>query len=186
MEGGRSDQLLSKSSLDSLPYQSGNGLLPEVPFGRQKGANEAQFGLSAGPLTLSRNCQLTRPLARVFENPPPPKLRRELLIPILAYRIQEKTLGGLRPSTARRLQAIVDEIGEGKKPAARSHGSRPGTRMVRQWQGKLYEVVTLESGFMFDGQKYRSLSQIARAITGTRWSGPAFFGLKKRRSEVAA
>ena len=58
--------------------------------------------------------------------------------------------------------------------------------MVRQWQGKLYEVVTLESGFIFDGQKYRSLSEIARAITGTRWSGPAFFGLKKRRSEVAA
>ena len=58
--------------------------------------------------------------------------------------------------------------------------------MVRQWQGKLHEVVTLENGFMYDGQRYRSLSEIARVITGTRWSGPAFFGLRKRKSEEAA
>jgi hypothetical protein len=122
----------------------------------------------------------------LFGAPPHRKLRRELLIPILAYRLQEKALGEIKPLTARRLQSIANEIGEGKKPAARSLGPRPGTRMVRQWQGKLYEVVTLESGFMFDGQKYRSLSEIARAITGTRWSGPAFFGLRKRRSEGAA
>jgi hypothetical protein len=59
-------------------------------------------------------------------------------------------------------------------------------RMVRQWQGKLHEVITLESGFMYNGQRYRSLSEIVRTITGTRWSGPAFFRLKKRRSEAAA
>jgi hypothetical protein len=53
--------------------------------------------------------------------------------------------------------------------------------MVRQWQGKLHEVITLERGYMYDGEKFRSLSEIARAITGTRWSGPAFFGLKMRR-----
>jgi Protein of unknown function (DUF2924) len=122
----------------------------------------------------------------LFGNLPHSKLRRELLIPILAYRLQEKAFGGLKPSTSRRLRAAAADIGEGKKPAGQDLAPRPGTRMVRQWQGKLYEVVTLESGFMFDGQKYRSLSEIARAITGTRWSGPAFFGLKKRRSEVAA
>jgi hypothetical protein len=120
-------------------------------------------------------------------NLPHRKLRRELLIPILAYPIQEKALGGLKPSTARRLQSIAGEIRTGKKPAqSQSSGPRPGTRMVRQWQGKLHEVVTLESGFMYDGQKYRSLSEIARAITGTRWSGPAFFGLKKRTAKEAA
>ena len=124
--------------------------------------------------------------AKLFGNPPHPKLRRELLIPILAYRLQEKALGGLRPAVLRHLQAITAEL-EGKTPTARgSSGPRPGTRLVRQWQGKLHEVMVLESGFMFDGQKYRSLSEIARDITGTRWSGPAFFGLKKRRSEEAA
>ena len=123
----------------------------------------------------------------LFGNLPHPKLRRELLIPIIAYRMQEKALGGLKPSTFRRLQSVAGQIGEGKKLAPiQPLGPRPGTRMVRQWQGKLYEVVTLESGFMYDGQKYRSLSEIARVITGTRWSGPAFFGLKKRKSEEAA
>lgn len=123
----------------------------------------------------------------LFEKPPNLKLCRELLIPILAYRLQEKALGGLRPSTARRLRAIADELASGKKSTHNNHsGPRAGTRMVRQWQGRLHEVITLESGFMYDGQKYRSLSQIARVITGTRWSGPAFFGLKKRSSGDAA
>jgi hypothetical protein len=123
----------------------------------------------------------------MFGNAPHPRLRRELLIPILAYRLQERESGGLKPSTARRLRAIVDEVGEGKKPAPNQRlAPRPGTRMVRQWQGKLYEVTTIESGFMYDGERFRSLSQIARVITGTRWSGPAFFGLKKRKSKEAA
>jgi hypothetical protein len=124
---------------------------------------------------------------KVFEKPPHPKLRRELLIPILSYRLQERALGGLRPSTARRLRAIADELASGKKRARHNHpGPRAGTRMVRGWQGKLHEVVTLEDGFTCGGHKYRSLSEIARAITGTRWSGPAFFGLKKRSSREAA
>ena len=122
-----------------------------------------------------------------FGTTPHPKLRRELLIRILAYRLQESALGGLKPSTARRLRAITDEMREGKRFARiQSIGARPGTRMVRQWQGKLYEVVTIENGFIYDGQKYRSLSEIARTITGTRWSGPAFFGLKNRKAKEAA
>jgi hypothetical protein len=123
----------------------------------------------------------------LFGERPHPKLRRELLIPILSYRLQEKVLGGLRPSTARRLRTIVDELASGKKRIRNNYpGPRAGTRMVRQWRSKLHEVITLESGFMYDGQKYRSLSEIARAITGTRWSGPAFFGFKKRSSREAA
>lgn len=122
-----------------------------------------------------------------FGGPPHPRLRRELLIPILSYRLQEKALGGLRPSTARRLRNIADELASGKKRVRHNHpGPRAGTRMVREWQGRLHEVVTLEDGFIYDGQKYRSLSEIARAITGTRWSGPAFFGFKKRSSREAA
>jgi hypothetical protein len=123
----------------------------------------------------------------LFQTQPHSKLRRELMIPILAYRLQEKALGGLKPSTARRLRAIADELVSGKKILLSSRlAPRPGTRMVRQWQGKLHEVITLESGFSYDGEKYASLSEIARAITGTRWSGPAFFGLKKHKTEEAA
>ena len=122
-----------------------------------------------------------------FGGPPHPRLRRELLIPILSYRLQEKVFGVLRPSTVRRLRTIADELASGKKRIRHKHsGPHAGTRIVRQWQGKLHEVVTLEDGFMYDGRKYRSLSEIARAITGTRWSGPAFFGFKKRSSREAA
>jgi hypothetical protein len=123
----------------------------------------------------------------LFQNPPHPKLRRELMIPILSYRVQEKALGGLRPSTARRLRAIADEHVSGKKSSGTNQlAPRPGTRMVRQWQGKLHEVITLENGFLYSGERFRSLSEIARAITGTRWSGPAFFGLKNLKTEKAA
>jgi len=119
--------------------------------------------------------------------PPHARVRRELLIPILAYRIQERALGGLKPATARRLRSIAEEFVSGKRnPRKRELTTNPGTRMVRQWQGKLHEVITLESGFFYEGQRYGSLSEIARAITGTRWSGPAFFGLKKRTAREAA
>jgi hypothetical protein len=132
-------------------------------------------------------CELRKLWRELFQNPPHPKLRRELLIPILAYRLQEKALGGMKPSIARRLRTIADELASGRRNPRNSQlAPRPGTRMVRQWQGKLHEVVTLESGYSYEGQKYTSLSEIARAITGTRWSGPAFFGLKKRRTEEAA
>lgn len=136
--------------------------------------------------------ELPRPALRelwreLFGKLPHPKLRREILVPILAYRLQEKEYGGLRPSTARRLKALAEECANGKKPASRSNGhSRPGTRMVREWQGQLHEVRVLENGFAYRDRIYRSLSEIAREITGTRWSGPAFFGLKKRQYRKAA
>lgn len=122
---------------------------------------------------------------KLFGNPPHPKLRRELLIPILAYRMQEKALGGIKPSLLRRLLAISSEVAKGNAVVC-SSGPRQGTRLVRQWQGKLHEIVVQEGGFLYEGKKYSSLSEIARTITGTRWSGPAFFGLKKRGRKAAA
>jgi Protein of unknown function (DUF2924) len=75
----------------------------------------------------------------------------------------------------------------GKKPAD-GPAIRPkaGTRIVREWQGRLHEVSVLENGFEYGGRTYRSLSEIAREITGTRWSGPAFFGMRKRETRRAA
>ena len=117
----------------------------------------------------------------LFGKPPHPKLRRELLIPIIAYRLQEKALGGLKPSTLRRLEASRDGSQNKKR-----RDLMLGARIVREWQGKMYEFITIENGFAWDGRTFQSLSEIARAITGTRWSGPAFFGLKKQRPKEAA
>ena len=115
---------------------------------------------------------------KLFGKPPNPALRRENLIPILAYRLQEKAYGGLKPSVAKRLRALAE--GEPRRSGAATPSIRPGTRIVREWQGRLHEVSALGDGYEYNGQTWRSLSEIARAITGTRWSGPAFFGIRRR------
>ncbi|HEY1649016.1 MAG TPA: DUF2924 domain-containing protein [Terracidiphilus sp.] len=123
----------------------------------------------------------------LFGQLPHLRLRREVLVPILAYRLQEKVLGGLKPATAKRLRVIAEQSTAGKEPT-RNAMLHPtvGTRIVREWRGRLHEVAVLKNGFEYDGEIYRSLSEIARGITGTRWSGPAFFGLKNRSPKRAA
>src|SRR5439155_9070176 len=101
----------------------------------------------------------------------------------VAYRMQEVALGGLRPEPLRQLRQIATEL---KQPGAAAIRLRPqlkpGTRLMREWQGRTYEVVVRDGGFSWQGTQYRSLSAIARKITGTAWSGPLFFGLKQNRS----
>jgi hypothetical protein len=113
---------------------------------------------------------------------PPDGLRNKFLIHAIAYRLQEKTLGGLKPSTIRFLEKASDENGSAK-PILPMTCIKPGTRLLREWHGVTHEVVILEDGVQWSGKHYRSLSEVARAITGARWSGPLFFGLKKQ--EVA-
>lgn len=138
-------------------------------------------------LPTLESSELRKLWCKLFQNPPHSRIRRELLIPILAYRLQERALGGQKPKTARCLRLIAEELVSGKRSLQNGQiGPRPGTRMVRHWRGKVHEVVTLESGFLYDGQKYASLTEIAGQITGTHWSGPAFFGLRKRGSKEAA
>ena len=97
------------------------------------------------------------------------------MIRAVAYKIQERMFGGLPASTRRMLL--------GESVAARTPGpSRqvgPGTVLLREWQGTTHQVIVGEDGVLYRGQRYRSLSKVARLITGSRWSGPAFFGLKK-------
>jgi Protein of unknown function (DUF2924) len=120
---------------------------------------------------------------KLFDKPPNPSLRREILVPILAYRLQERSLGGLKPSVEKRLREFA-------QPSSRNQNSlfrpKPGTRFVREWQDKLHEVSVLSDGYEYNDRTFTSLSEIAREITGTRWSGPAFFGLKKRDAPRAA
>ena len=111
-----------------------------------------------------------------------PHLSRELLVRAVAYRMQEVALGGLRPKRQRQLRQFAQQL---KQAGAANIASRPelkpGTRLVREWQGRTYHVLVLNGGFSWQDTHYRSLSALARTITGTPWSGPLFFGLKASR-----
>ncbi len=109
----------------------------------------------------------------------PPKIRRRLMASILAHHIQTKANGGLTKDLSRRLRDIAGI--DGAKPNLSrliELRIKPGTRLHRTWKGELHEVTALETGFVYRGKTYASLSVIAREVTGTRWSGPTFFGLK--------
>lgn len=103
----------------------------------------------------------------------------------IAYRIQELAYGGLKPETIRRLERLGEELdgGDRAKRSIRADRDRPitGTRLLREWQGVEQIVTVTADGFEWQGRPYKSLSAIARAITGTRWNGWTFFGLKNHR-----
>jgi hypothetical protein len=113
----------------------------------------------------------------------PPLYNRRYLESRLAYRIQELVYGGLKPETIERLEALANEL-EGKKGRRnRQVASRPiaGTRLIREWKGVEHCVTVRDEGFEYQGRPFTSLSAIARTITGTRWNGLVFFGLKNQR-----
>ena len=110
----------------------------------------------------------------------PPPYNRTFLVKRLAYRIQELAFGGLSVQAERRLDDLVDELDGKKKPKPKDMNAPiVGTKLIREWQGVLQEVTALADGFEWQGRRYQSLSAVARAITGTRWNGPLFFGLRK-------
>ena len=119
----------------------------------------------------------------LFDSEPPP-FNRQYIESRLAYRIQELAYGGLKPETVRRLEKMGEELDGGrvnvrKRPA----NDRPasGTRLIRDYQGVEHCVTVRDNDFEYQGRPYKSLSAIARAITGTQWNGLAFFGLKSGR-----
>ncbi|MGE5534109.1 MAG: DUF2924 domain-containing protein [Acidobacteriota bacterium] len=119
----------------------------------------------------------------LFEREPPPYNRR-FLESRLAYRIQELAYGGLKPETIEQLEALADELeGKGGKRRRTALASRPiaGTRLIREWKGVEHCVTVRDEDFEYQGRPYQSLSAVARAITGTRWNGLVFFGLKNQR-----
>ena len=118
---------------------------------------------------------------QLFETDPPLRMRKELMLQFVAYRMQEREFGALSNSNHRRLIELASAI------EAYSDGSvakrppiKPGTRLIRQWKEQLHIVNVEEENYEYRGARYESLSEIARLITGTRWSGPLFFGLKDR------
>ena len=117
---------------------------------------------------------------KLYGAQPPPGISRALLVRAIAYRLQEKTLGGLKPSTRRLLQRIATDASERRATLSTSAPKlKPGAVLLREWHGTSHQVTVLADGVRFRGKRYRSLSQVARMITGSRWSGPLFFGLRR-------
>jgi hypothetical protein len=135
--------------------------------------------------------QLRTKWRSALKQSPPSHLRKQFLVPILAHKLQEQAYGGLRPEVKRRLRELANSFesrpGQPSRKSLAPAPTKPGTRFIRQWKGETHGVTVSEQGFEYKGERYKSLSQIARLITGTRWSGPAFFGLrqgKPRRSRA--
>ena len=120
---------------------------------------------------------------RFYKTQPPKRMSQDLLLLAVCWRVQTRTMGGLKMATKRKLIDMA-----GNQDAATSTSAiclKPGTRLVREWHGETHEVVVLEDAFEWRGRPFRSLSKIAREITGARWSGPRFFGLKPKPDNFA-
>ena len=117
---------------------------------------------------------------RVLRIPRPASFGPDLLARALAYSLQEKVNGGLSSNIAREIRRGVAELAATSVSPKRPPPLRPGTRLTREWHGRTHHVHVVDGGFDYQDQRYRSLTAIARQITGARWSGPRFFGLAGR------
>ena len=132
-------------------------------------------------LKILPTAELKRRWRELFETEPP-LYNRRFLESRLAYRIQELAYGGLKAETIARLEALGEQLDGGKIDVRRKRGDdKPiaGTRLIREWQGVEHAVTVTTDGYEWHGRPYRSLSAISNAITGTRWNGWVFFGIRR-------
>jgi hypothetical protein len=115
----------------------------------------------------------------IYGKAPSREIGRSFLTRAITYRLQERAYGGLKPSTCRLLSA-VEETATGSSSSPQTRMAQSGTILIREWQGTAHRVTMLDDGVSFNGKRYRSLSEVAREITGSRWSGPRFFGLRSQ------
>jgi Protein of unknown function (DUF2924) len=121
----------------------------------------------------------------LFGTDPSPLLARIFMVRAIAYRLQEQRYGELKPSTQRLLDRVCEgraDVGRMRIPDKRVSA---GTVLIREWGGVSHRVTVLDHGVVYRGRRYRSLSEVAGVITGARWSGPLFFGLKRRAEKIA-
>ena len=148
------------------------------------GGNPEDLAREVGSLSTLGSKTLKEKWRTLYGAAPPRQVSRSLMIRAIAYRIQEKSLGGLKPATRRLLMQFAHDDAAARTPvAAPSRTVQPGAVLVREWRGISHQVSVLEKGFSLRGKRYRSLSEVAREITGTRWSGPLFFGLRRSQEE---
>lgn len=140
--------------------------------------------LDFGDLTMKA---LRQRWLKTFGNPPPARSSRDLLELGISWHIQSKKFGGLDRATRERIADLVADFQSGRTPGItpRRPGLKPGVALVREWNGRTFQVQVLEKGFLYDQKVWGSLSEIAREITGARWNGPKFFGLREMQREAA-
>ncbi len=120
----------------------------------------------------------------LYRADPPKGISTRLMLQAVAYETQAKHYGGLKLAVVRQLNKVADgKIDLEAEFAPRTHMLDPGAKLVREWNGISHTVDVTDLGFEWRGERYRSLSEIARAITGARWSGPRFFGLTGRAAQ---
>ena len=136
----------------------------------------AKLNEQLAALATMSPAQLREEWARVFEDQSP-DLPTSMVRRVLAHKLQERELGGLPQHAQRMLDIVADGVAPLPDPPIQI---KPGSRLLREWDGKLHTVMVEEDGFRFDGRRFTSLSHVAREITGAHWSGPRFFGLKQR------
>ncbi|MBS0235181.1 MAG: DUF2924 domain-containing protein [Proteobacteria bacterium] len=122
---------------------------------------------------------------RLYQTSPPKRLSRDILLRGITYRLQELAHGGLSKSTVRKLQSSTSDCLFSRR-RRRAAAFKAGTRLIREWRGQTHTVVILDDGVEWRGQRYASLSIVAREITGARWSGPRFFGLKTGADDASS
>ena len=126
---------------------------------------------------LSRD-DLVKRWQGIYRACPPKGISRRMMVRAIAYEMQAKKYGGLKPAVSRQLQRIAMGLVAGDRVTIKAASRlKPGARLVREWNGATHVVEVVDDGFIWNGERHSSLSAIARTITGARWSGPRFFGL---------
>ncbi len=138
----------------------------------------AEFEQEIGALADLPRPSLVERWRTRYRTDPPKGISRPLLVRAIAYEMQAKRYGGLKPATDRRLRMFANGTANGDYGGRKTAPTlQSGARLIREWNGVNHVVEVIEGGFLWNGDRHRSLSAIARAITGARWSGPRFFGL---------
>jgi hypothetical protein len=166
---------LLDSLLDCSPRQS----VTVITLSKGDDKHMTELSETLNQLPSLRRDQLIPIWTKHFPSQPAPSLRKELFVPLLSYRLQEQAYGGLSLGARKRLEAIAAGLPKGPRSRRQVVTPQKGTRILRQWRGDKHEVWCTDEGFFYQGERYGSLSKIAFVITGTKWSGPAFFGVKK-------
>jgi hypothetical protein len=125
---------------------------------------------------------------RVTGKPPLRIQSHEFLLMSVAWELQARQFGGLKPAVRRKLESLATAYQQGEAPprSAQRPRYRPGTVLTKDWHGTSHTITVLDDGYAYQGTPYKSLSEIARLITGTRWNGPAFFGLRRAKDRRRA
>lgn len=155
---------------------------------RDRQALHPKFALPDGLAAISTMDRetLVAEWRRQFRSNPPDRIRRDLLELGIAWKLQEKALGGLKKAVAAELRNLAETLTRtGEVSGAKLPRLKPGVRIVREWGGMTHEVTVTDNGFLWEGKNWASLSAIAREITGAHWSGPRFFGLAAKSARAS-